>query len=237
MLIRMYNPIDLSKKTEGLVIIDDKRKYYRFRPARFYGGIATADIVGCNLRCKFCWSGNSVWNTKNTGKFYSPEDVAETLLDIAESKGYHQVRVSGGEPTIGRKHLIKLLENINYDLEFILETNGILLGLDRTYVEALSKFNNLHIRVCIKGMDSKEFTFLTGAESGYKYQIKSLEYLRDSKIMFNIALVSLKSDIEPFQYRLKDMDLVKIILEKENIKLYPQVKNRLKNEEIINYFK
>ena len=233
----MYNPIDLSKKTEELVLKDKKRKYYRFRPARFYGGIATADIVGCNLRCKFCWSGNSVWNAMNIGKFYSPEEVAEILLNIAESKGYHRVRISGGEPTIGRQHLIKLLENIYYDLVFILETNGILLGFDITYVEALSKFKNLHIRVCIKGIDYKEFTFLTGAESGYKYQIKSLEYLRDSKISFNVAMVSTSNDIEPFNDRLNEIGLSKIMLEKEKIKLYPQVKKRLQKERIINYFR
>jgi uncharacterized Fe-S cluster-containing radical SAM superfamily protein len=233
----MYNPIDISKKTEDIVIKDNKRKYYRFRSARFYGGISTADIVGCNLRCKFCWSGNSVWNSKNSGMFYSPEDVAERLFKIAVSKGYNQIRVSGGEPTIGRKHLIQLLENINRELLFILETNGILLGLDKTYVEDLSKFNNLHIRVCIKGIDSEEFTFLTDAVSGYEYQMKSLEYLRDSNISFNIAFVTLKNNIKQFNNRLIDMGLDKIMLEKEKIKLYPQVINRLKNEGLINYFK
>ena len=86
-------------------------------------------------------------------------------------------------------------------------------------------------------MDSKEFTFLTGAESGYKYQIKSLEYLRDSKISFNIALVSTSNDIEPFHDRLNEIGLAKIMLEKEKIKLFPQVKNRLQKEGIINYFR
>ncbi|MEM4889814.1 MAG: molybdenum cofactor biosynthesis protein MoaA, partial [Thermosphaera sp.] len=33
-----------------------ERRYYRFRGGRWYGGIATGDVVGCNLRCKFCWS-------------------------------------------------------------------------------------------------------------------------------------------------------------------------------------
>jgi len=115
----MYEPLELSKKTENIVTNGSMKKYYRFRPTRFYGGIATADVVGCNLRCKFCWSGNSVWNAKNIGRFYSPEDVAETLLDIAEAKGYHQIRISGGEPTIGKNHLINLLENIHPDLLFI----------------------------------------------------------------------------------------------------------------------
>lgn len=232
----MYDPLELSKKTENIVTNGSMTKYYRFRPTRFYGGIATADIVGCNLRCKFCWSGNSVWNAKNIGKFYSPEDVAETLLDIAEAKGYHQIRISGGEPTIGKNHLINLLENIYPDLLFILETNGILLGADETYVEDLSQFRNLHIRVCVKGIDSEEFSLLTGAESGYEYQIKSLEYLRDSKVSYNIALVSTRRDRQPFRDRLMEMDLGKIMLEEEEIKLYPQVRNRLQKEGLIKYF-
>ena len=232
----MYNPIKLSKITEKIVTKENKKKYYRFRPAGFYGGIATADTVGCNLRCKFCWSGNSVWNTKNTGKFYSPEEVAETLLDIGEAKGYHQLRISGGEPTIGRTHLIKFIENIHPDFLFILETNGILLGADKTYVEKLSKFKNLHVRVCIKGIDSEEFTLLTGAENGYEYQMKSLEYLRDSKVSFNIALVSTRQDRRSFRDKLMEMGLGKIMLEEEEIKLYPQVKKRLLKEGLIKYF-
>ena len=131
----MYNPIVLSDKIEKIVVKDIKKKYYRFRPTGFYGGIATADTVGCNLRCKFCWSTNSIWKPISIGKFYSPEDVAETLLEITESKGYHQVRISGGEPTIGRRHLINLLENINPNIIFILETNGILLGANKKYIE------------------------------------------------------------------------------------------------------
>jgi uncharacterized Fe-S cluster-containing radical SAM superfamily protein len=233
----MYEPIDLAKKIEKIVIKNNEKKYYRFRPTGFYGGIATADTVGCNLRCKFCWSSNSVWNPTNTGKFYTPENVAEKLLKISELKGYSQVRISGGEPTIGRKHLINLLENIESNLVFILETNGILLGSSSTYIEELSKFRNLHIRVCIKGINPEEFSLLTGAESGFKYQIKSLEYLKDSKISFNIALVSIKRDRQDFYNKLKELNLGNLMLEEEKIKIYPSVRNRLNKEGLLKYFK
>ncbi len=232
----MYNPIELSKKTESIVIKGDMKKYYRFRPTRFYGGIATADTVGCNLRCKFCWSSNSVWNAKNAGDFYSPDMVSEKLNNIARKKGYHQVRISGGEPTIGRNHLVKLLTNIHSDFLFILETNGILLGHDKKYVEELSKFKNLHVRVCLKGCNSEEFSWLTGAESGFDYQIKALEYLQEENMKFNIALVSVKDGKKELFNRLSDMGLGKIMIEEEEIKLYPQVRNRLEKERIIDYF-
>jgi uncharacterized Fe-S cluster-containing radical SAM superfamily protein len=232
----MYDPLELSKITEKLVTKGDMKKYYRFRPAKFYGGISTADTVGCNLRCKFCWSGNSVWNAKNMGEFYSPEDVAETLLNIAEAKGYNQIRISGGEPTIGKNHIINLLKCIYSDMVFILETNGVILGADKKYVESLSQFKNLHIRVCIKGIDPEEFQLLTGAKMGHEYQMKSLEYLRDSNVYYNIALVTTKTDIDVFRDRLTEMGLGKIMLEHEDIKLYPQVKNRLEKEGLIKYF-
>jgi len=233
----MYEPIELSKITEKLVIKDEFKKYYRFRPAGFYAGIATADTVGCNLRCKFCWSGNSVWNAKNIGEFYSPEHVALSLNTIARKKNYRRVRISGGEPTIGKNHLIKLLKNIDPNLLFILETNGILLGKDEKYIKKLSQINNIHVRVCIKGCNSEEFSLLTGAKAGFNYQLKSLEYLMDNGISFNIAVVSLKNDKKEIYEDLRDMGLGKIFVEEEEIKLYPQVEKRLKKEGLIDYFK
>jgi uncharacterized Fe-S cluster-containing radical SAM superfamily protein len=234
--VTMYNPIELSKKTEDIVTNGIMKKYYRFRATGFYGGIATADTVGCNLRCKFCWSSNSVWNAKNAGEFYSSEYVANELHEIAKKNGYSQIRISGGEPTIGRKHLITLLKNIRPEFLFILETNGILLGIDKIYVEELSQFKNLHVRVCLKGCNSEEFSCLTGAEGGFEYQLKALENLRDSNMSFNIAMVSVKGDKQKLLDRLKEMNLGRIMIEEEEIKLYPLVKKRLDDEGILDYF-
>ena len=232
----MYDPIELSKRVESIVCDNSRRKYYRFRATRFYGGIATADTVGCNLRCRFCWSGSSVWNARKTGEFYSPEEVADKLHEIAKNNGFTKVRVSGGEPTIGRNHLINLLENVNEDVLFILETNGLLLGVDRSYVEELSRFRNLHVRVCLKGCDEEEFSLLTGASKGFEYQVKTLEYLRDEKMSFNIALVSARKDKRELFDRLIKMGLGGIMIEEEVIKLYPQVRKRLRREGLLHYF-
>lgn len=234
----MYNPIELSKKTESIVLDGNMKKYYRFRPTGFYGGIATADTVGCNLRCKFCWSSKSVWNAKNAGTFYSSEQVADTLHEIADKKGYRQLRISGGEPTIGKDHLIQLLKNINTKYWFILETNGILLGSDENYIKDLSIFKNLHIRVCLKGSNPKEFSMFTGAEeNGFQFQLKALEFLKDNNMSFNIALVSRDREGKKHLFdKLKDMDLGSIMIEDEEIKLYPLVKKRLQNEDMLHFF-
>jgi uncharacterized Fe-S cluster-containing radical SAM superfamily protein len=232
----MYNPIELSKKTKSVVVNNIMKKYYRFRATKYYGGIATADTVGCNLRCKFCWSGSSVWNSKNIGKYYTPNEVAKKLQIISKKNGYSQVRISGGEPTIGRKHLLMLIDNISSDYLFILETNGILLGYDRSYVKELSKFNNIHVRVCLKGSNTEEFSILTGAKEGFNYQMKAIEYLNDENVSFNIALVSIKKDLMELIHKLKSKDLKKIFIEEEKIILYPMVRKRLSQEGILNFF-
>ena len=233
----MYDPIELSKKIEKIVIEKNLKKYYRFRPTGFYGGIATADTVGCNLRCKFCWSSNSVWNASSTGNFYSSEEVADILQGIADKKGYYQLRISGGEPTIGKQHLIEVLEKIKTTSVFILETNGILLGYDKKYVEDLSVFENLHVRVCLKGADYEEFSLFTGAKTGFEYQLKALQYLRDVQMNFNIALVSNHKDKKQLLFqRIIEMGLGKIMMEEEEITLYPLVRKRLQKEKLLHYF-
>ena len=51
-----FDPIQRSKDIESLVMQGNARHYYRFRYAKFYGSIVTADAVGCNLLCAYCWN-------------------------------------------------------------------------------------------------------------------------------------------------------------------------------------
>ena len=104
----MYDPLELTRQTARMVCRGTARKYYRFRPARFYGGIATADCLGCNLRCVFCWAWEQLHQVRRLGQFYEPTEVAERLAAIARKKGFSQVRLSGNEPTLGMTHLLEV---------------------------------------------------------------------------------------------------------------------------------
>lgn len=233
----MYDSIELASQVKRLVSREDKKKYYRFRATRFYGGISTADTVGCNLRCAFCWSARSVWNAKNTGTFYSSEEVARKLQSIARKKNYDQLRISGGEPTIGKHHLLQLLEKIESNYLFILETNGILLGYDADYVSALAQFPNIHVRVCLKGCNKEEFSLLTGANPlGFDYQLSSLKLLKQNQVSFNVAVASPNREKHSLYHQLQKMGLGNIMVEEEQIKLYPHVKKRLKEKELLHLF-
>ena len=90
--------------------------------------------------------------------------------------------------------------------------------------------------MCLKGSTTEEFSWLTAAEEGFEYQLKALEHLRDESLSFGIALVSIRQNNHELFNRLREMDLERIMIEKEEIKLYPQVKKRLDKEGILHYF-
>ena len=179
----VFNPIKLANRIEKFVCKNVNgvayRRYYRFRGGKWYGGISTGDCVGCNLRCKFCWSWGKGSFAVKYGNYYSPQQVFNKISFIARKRGYKFVRVSGGEPTIGKQHLIQVLNKFsNTNFIFILETNGLLIGYYEDYAKDLSKFKNLVVRVSIKGTSPEEFEYLTGASKEFfKYQLKAIENL------------------------------------------------------------
>ncbi len=228
----MFNPVEMAELAKNIVCKHNKRKYYRFRPAKFYGGISTADCVGCCLRCAFCWSWRETTRPEAFGNFYSPEEVAGKLISIAKRKRLRQLRISGNEPTICRNHLIRVLELIPKDYAFILETNGILIGNDQTYAEELSRFSNLYVRVSLKGTCEEEFSRLTGAiPEGFQLQLKALEYLNSCGVNVNPACMisfSPRKNIMSLRKRLMKINPAFEHFEAEEAILYPSVEERLK---------
>ena len=121
----------------------------------------------------------------------SPEEVAQRLYSIASSHGFHQVRLSGNEPTLARDHLLSVLEQFPEGIDFVLETNGILLGHDAGYAEALSIFSNLHVRVSFKGSSPEEFSRLTDAEpEAFWLPLKALDNLLHAGVSCHPAVMT-----------------------------------------------
>ncbi len=177
-----YDPVRLAKLIEPLVARNGERKYYRFRVDRWYGGIVTGDVVGCNLRCGFCWAWRFTWGGYNRVGFFVSADVAcDKLVRLAKRYGISQVRLSGGEPTIGFTHLMKVMECVtSAGLNFVLETNGIMIGADYKLAEKLASFsgNGVEVRVSIKGTNPHEFNMITRADPrAWWLQIEALRNL------------------------------------------------------------
>lgn len=231
----MYDPLVLTEEVKRLVQMGNRRKYYRFRGGRWYGGIATADCVGCNMKCIFCWSNYPRDNPEAGWKFYSPEEVHSKLSRIAERNGYSLLRVSGNEPTICWDHLLELLEFIESEgkFRFILETNGILIGSDKSKAEELSRFESLHVRVSLKGACEEEFSLLTGAKpEAFELQLNALRNLADYGVSAHPAAMlsfSSRENVSKLILRLREVDPKYAEgFEEEYVFLYPHVKERLR---------
>jgi len=212
-----------------------ERKYWRFRFDRWYGGIVTADAVGCGLACKFCWVSNKViFRPAETGKFYGSKRVAEILVRMAEKRDMRQLRVSGGEPTVGKQHLLHLLENLQgRGLFFILETNGILIGCDVNYAEELAKYPFVHVRASLKGCNEREFAMLTNARGeGFRFQLKALENLVKNGVSCHPAVMASFSPRKSVQELLRKLREIhpKLAkeLEVEELILYPNVLRKIR---------
>ena len=235
-----YDPVALTASTEKVVVRGNKRKYARLaRNLRFYGGTTSATEVGCNLRCKFCFSDRPVRRPHSTGRFYTPEEVFNALKRNAEKNGNKLISASASEGTLGRQHLFELLELVDRsDLIYVLETNGMTIGHDPDFALQLSKFKNLHVRVSIKGTNKEEYVMLTGAmSSSYDLPYKALEHLIRAKVSCNACItVSFSSpqDIKKAEQRLASIrpGLLKS-LEKEHITLFPKVFQRLNNIDLM----
>lgn len=235
----MYDAVERHLAIEKLVTREgpegQERKYYRFRPARWYGGIVTADCVGCGLLCRFCWVSDSVMaRPASVGKFYTPRRVAHTSIALAKKFDFNQLRVSGGEPTIGKAHMLQLLDTLRGEgYRFILETNGIPIAYDENYAEELSRYPFVHVRVSLKGCNEKEFAALTGAKpEGFKLQLKSLQKLIEARVSCHpsiMASFSPKKNLEALMERIRliSPELAKNV-EIEELILYPHVVKRIK---------
>ena len=232
--IKGYDPIKLTEKMESIVVDGNKRKYAKLsRPLRFYGGTTSAVEVGCNLRCKFCFSDKPVFRPQSTGKFYTPEEVFKALDKSAKRYGHKLISASASEGTLGRQHLFELLDLVELsEYVYILETNGMTLGNDRAFAEQLTPYKNLHVRVSIKGTSQEEYHELTDAiPESYELPFRALKHLIDAGVSCNACvMVSFSDDdgIRSVEQKLFELHpgLLKS-LEKERITPFPKVAQRL----------
>ena len=187
-----YDPIELMRVTEEKVCRGDGRKYTDFYCVGVYGGISTGYLVGCCLRCVFCWVNLSRDFPDRHGRFYTPDRVAERLIVNARQRRVDKLRISGGEPTLGKDHLLAVLHLADgLGFTFVLETNGILLGHDPDYALALAGYRDVHVRVSLKAGDAAGFESRTGARGEYgELPFRAVERLMTAGASFHVAAMT-----------------------------------------------
>jgi len=236
-----FDPVERSKDVEAVVAHEDRRLYYRFRPAPYYGGIATADAVGCPFLCAYCWNYNRNLHPERFNQFYSSQQVASKLLHIAKKRSFRLFRISGAEPVLGERtfrHLsevLKLISQSTPQSRFILETNGFFLGCKPELIQNFRAYPNLLVRVCLKGTDEESFEQITGAQKKYfRYPITALKEMKKLGIRAWPALMAdlfSRDLINRLQVHLRAQG-IQDKLELEYLEAYPFVKENLKRRNI-----
>jgi len=229
-----FNPIELAKETAKVVCDGNRRKYTEFYCTGVYGGISTGYLVGCDLRCFFCWVNKSRDFPEKYGEFCSPAQVFSFLYSNARKGKVKRLRISGGEPTLCKEHLfglLELVENVNY--LFILETNGLLIN--RGFAKELSGFKSIHVRVSLKAGTPEGFQSRTGALGKfYELPYSSIKNLLDYNVSMHVAAMSdprlmPKKEREAMIVKLYGIDRrIALELEEELCDPYPNTRERLK---------
>lgn len=229
-----YDPLELLRATEEIVCRGASRKYTSFYCTGVYGGISTGYTVGCCLRCVFCWVDWSRDFPERYGDFCSPEEVFGLLVTNARKKGVARLRISGGEPTLSKTHLLGLLNLIETtDYLFILETNGLPLAADETYAQELAKYKRIHVRVSLKAGSAQGFQARTGARGEFwELPFVAIQRLMKAGVSFHVAAMSDPRLMSPAERRemlgkLKEIGY-RDYLEEELCDPYPSSLVRLK---------
>jgi uncharacterized Fe-S cluster-containing radical SAM superfamily protein len=188
-----FDPVGLARRTEQLVCDGDRRKYTKFYCPGVYGGIATGYACGCCLRCVFCWVSWSRDFPEKYGAFRSPAQAFRELTRVARKARVDQLRISGAEPTLGKLHLLSLLEKVEdsgFRL-FILETNGILIGADADYAGQIARFKKVHTRVALKAGTPEAFARKTGAKpESFELPFQGIVNLLEAGASFHVAAMT-----------------------------------------------
>ncbi len=133
-------------------------------------------LQGCNYKCLYCANPDTIEFGSGT------EQTAESILEMAKSqrpffgkKG--GVTVSGGEPLMQAKALVKLFKMLKSEgFNTCIDTNGSILNSD---VKELLQYTDL-VLLDIKQIDDKKHRQLTGA--GNKRTLAFSEYLSEQGI-------------------------------------------------------
>ena len=114
-----------------------------------------------------------------------------------------------------------------------------MIGHDRTYAEDLARHENMYVRVSFKGSNENEFSLLTGAEpEGFSLQLQALENLHRAGVNVHPAVMvsfSPPESVEALRTRLREIEEDFDDFEIEELILYRDVEERLKNAKLLHH--
>lgn len=122
---------------EGFKLVEFKNKYYIVSKK----AILTINITGqCNAKCNFCY--NSLTFKPNSEYLNHDSEIIKDIIDFCNKAKINILSISGGEPALFPKKLLKMIELISGNFRYIrIHTNGVNL---KNKIVFNGKTNNLY---------------------------------------------------------------------------------------------
>ena len=93
-------------------------------------------LSGCNRKCSWC--------DTNYHTSYENMSVKTVIEKIKNHKG-KRIVFTGGEPLLQKKQLLQIIDDLDKDFTFDLETNGDLIETEEDFIKLVSDFNYICI--------------------------------------------------------------------------------------------
>lgn len=130
----------------------------------------------CNLKCTGCWAAE--YGDKNNLSY----ETLDSIIHQANELGIYFFLLSGGEPLIRKKDIIKLCE-AHQDSYFFAFTNGTLV--DEEFCNDLLRVSNFALAFSIEG--NEEATDMRRGQGTYQKVIKAMDLMKKHKLVFGFS--------------------------------------------------
>lgn len=139
----------------------------------------------CNLKCIGCWAAEYGHQLN-----LSYEDM-DRIVTEGKALGIHGYVMTGGEPLVRRKDILKLAEK-HSDCGFMLYTNGTLV--DQEFCDGLKRCKNIVLSMSIEGYD--EATDARRGNGVFAKVMKAMDLLHDNGLVYGTSICYTRDNIE-----------------------------------------
>lgn len=139
----------------------------------------------CNLKCKGCWSAEYAHHLN-----MSFEDM-DDLVTQGKQLGIHAYVMTGGEPLVRKKDIVRLAEK-HGDCGFLIFTNATLV--DQTFCDDMKRCKNIVLSLSIEGME--ESTDARRGSGVFKAVVHAMDLLRQNGVIFGTSICYTRANCE-----------------------------------------
>lgn len=141
--------------------------------------------TACNMHCAGCWSGT--YGHKHN---LSYEDM-DRIITEGKELGVYLYMLTGGEPLVRKKDILKLAEKHN-DVELSIYTNSTLI--DEAFCEEVVRLGNITFQLSIEG--TPETNDERRGNGHYDAVMKAMDLLKKYGILFGTSICYTRNNVE-----------------------------------------